>query len=60
MSVKILAIFQLKFRLFVSCQFKRLLIKLIITVKFVCLFLIRNLANNLEEHSLLAEGSFPW
>ena len=60
MSVKILAIFQLKFRLFVSCQFKRLLIKLIITVKFVCLFLIRNLTNNLEEYSLLAEGSFPW
>ena len=60
MSVKILAIFQLKFRLFVSCQFKRLLIKFIITVKFVCLFLIRNLANNSEEYSLLAEGSFPW
>ena len=30
MSVKILAIFQLKFRLFVSCQFKRLSTKLII------------------------------
>ena len=29
MSVEILANFQLKFRLFVSCQFKRLSIKLI-------------------------------
>ena len=33
MSVKILAIFQLKFGLFVSCQFKRLSIKLIINCK---------------------------
>lgn len=33
MSVKILAIFQLKFRLFVSCQFKRLSIQLIINCK---------------------------
>ena len=33
MSVKVLAIFQLKFGLFVSCQFKRLSIKLIINCK---------------------------
>lgn len=39
MSVKILAIFQLKFRLLVSCQFKRLSIKLIINCE-IRLFIV--------------------
>lgn len=59
MSVKILAIFQLKFGLFVSCQFKRLSIKLIINSKISLFILIGNLPNNLEEYSLLIGAHFP-